>query len=201
MSESLLFALVTFCVISVSGNILNFLYLPATSSKWKLNLNLLSWNFSCHSLNICLLSQISAVIPLIMWKKTEQNSPFIFSFEVYVHINRTVRKFNASCSMNPFTPKLQPYLKTIHVRMCDKGLLHTHKGAQTDIGGGTPTNTLICHLPGPSQEPSAHLHKPRSTRAGGNPHQWPRGRDTLSCPLQGLSQESLSTSVQAWNPS
>ena len=52
------------------------------------------------------------------------------------------------------------------------------------LAGGNPTNTLLWLLPGPSQEPSALLHKHRGTRAGGNPYQGLRGRDTLSQPLQ-----------------
>lgn len=161
----LLFALVIFCTISVSGHLLTFLYLLAHFSKWKSILNLWSWNFSWLSLSICLLSHFSTVIPLNMWTRTGHIYPFISSFDIYVHINTAVRKFNISCIRYPSRTKVQPYWKTTHVRVCDKGL-HVYKGIQAR---GSPGNTLLWLLPGPSEEPSADLHHHRCTRAGGNP--------------------------------
>lgn len=183
----LLFALVIFCTLSVSGHLLIFLYLPAHFSKWKRVLNLHSWNFSCLSLSICLLSHFSTVIPSFTRTRTGHIYLFISSLDIYVQINTAVGKFNTSCIRYPFRTKVQPYLKTTHVRMCDKGL-HMYKGMQP---GGSPGNTLVWLLPGPSQKPSAFLHnllhkgrrKPIGTLKG-----------TLFQPLQGCPKSlSLGT--------
>lgn len=70
---------------------------------------------------------------------------------------------------------------------------------ETMAGLGKPKQTMLLLLPGPSQKSSTHQRpistspeEHRNTRADRNPNQGLKGRDVLSRPLLGLSQETLS---------
>lgn len=87
--------------------------------------------------------------------------------------------------------------------LCDKKLVctPTKKLRETMVGGGCQ---ILPHS-GASQEPSAcqrlistNPEEHSGIMAGGeNPNYGFRGRDTLTRPLPGLSQESFNPSVQA----
>lgn len=146
-----LFALVIFCTILVSGHLLTFLYLPAHVSKWK---SILNQAFFPASVSVFVF-YFSTVIPLTMWTRTGHIYPFISSFDIYVHINTAVRKFNISYIRYPFRTKVQPYLKTTHGRICDKGL-HMYKGTQAGAVQVTPCSGFFQAHHSPSSQSQGH---------------------------------------------